>query len=565
MQKKISDCNGDQKKKIKIVDTLLGRNKHTTLPKYDSPLTMASVMNNFFIDKIYNIGAEFPLLGANLPCYSFLSMDSIMPICPTTLYHFDRVTDPELLKIISGMNKTTCSSDPFPTRLLMSHLYTIVPILQHIVNLCLTTGDFPISCKSSIVIPLIKKSGLDREMLKKYRSVSNPFFKSKVIEKVISIRILGHILDNNIVDSFQSAYRAGHSCETALLRVYNDIVTTVGKGNGSFLVLLDLSAAFDMIDHDNLFYILEKYVEIGGSALRLIRSYFSDRTQRVQIDGIMSDFASLLCGLSQGSVLGPMKFCLYFLPFGVILRHHNVGYHIYVDDIQLYISFKCKDSLESLTRLNMCISDIRVWMIKNKFIIFLSPLLKKNLSDLSVSVGDMQVSPSSKVRDLGVVFDQYLTFHDHISGTCKSTHFHLRGIGIIRNLLTFDATAQLIHALITSRLDFCNSFLYNLPNKQIERLQRIQNQAARMLKRIPRRNHITSVLRELHWLRIHDRIIFKILLLTHKAVNNTAPEYLCDLIRLNVKSTTIRTRASFDPCLLCVPPISKTCANSFFI
>ena len=135
----------------------------------------------------------------------------------------------------------------------------------------------------------------------------------------------------------------------------------------------------------------------------------------------------------------------------------------------------------------------------------------------------MQVSPSSKVRDLGVVFDQYLTFNDHISGICKSTHFHLRGIGRIRNFLTFDATAQLIDALITSRLYFCNSMLYNLPNKHIERLQRIQNQAARMLKRIPRRNHITPVLRELHWLRIHDRIIFKILLLTHKAVDNTAP------------------------------------------
>ena len=140
----------------------------------------------------------------------------------------------------------------------------------------------------------------------------------------------------------------------------------------------------------------------------------------------------------------------------------------------------------------------------------------------------------------------------------------MRGIGRIRNLLTFDATAQLIHALITSRLDFCNSILYNLPNKQIEILQRIQNQAARMLKRIPRRNLIISVLRELHWLRIHGRIIFKNLLLTHNAVNNTAPEYLCDLIRLNVKSRTIRTCASFGPCLLCVPPISKTCVNSFF-
>ena len=98
--------------------------------------------------------------------------------------------------------------------------------------------------------------------------------------------------------------------------MYNDIVTTIGKGNGSFLVILDLSTAFDTIDHDNLFYILEKYVRIGGSALRLIRSYFCERTQRVQIDGIMSDFASLLCGVPHGSVLGPMKFV-------------DIGNHIY--------------------------------------------------------------------------------------------------------------------------------------------------------------------------------------------------------------------------------------------
>ena len=203
-------------------------------------------------------------------------------------------------------------------------------------------------------------------------------------------------------------------------------------------------------------------------------------------------------------------------------------------------------------------------ILKPIFLIFRSPLLKHNLSDLSVSVGDMQVSPSSKVRDIGVVFDQYLTLHDHISGICRSIHFHLRGIGRIRNFLTFDATAQLIRALITSCLDFCISIIYNIPNKPIERLQRIENQAASMLKRIPRRNHITPALRELYWLRIHDIIIFKILILTHKAVNNTAPEYLCDLIRLNVKSMTSRTCVSFDPCLLCVPPISKTCANSFF-
>ena len=108
--------------------------------------------------------------------------------------------------------------------------------------------------------------------------MSNLSFLSKIIEKIISVRILQHITDNDIIDGFQSAYKAGHSCEIALLR-YNDIVITIGKGNGSFLVLIDLSAAFDTIDHDNLFMILEKFVGISGSALQLIKSYFSDRTQ----------------------------------------------------------------------------------------------------------------------------------------------------------------------------------------------------------------------------------------------------------------------------------------------
>ena len=349
----------------------------------------------------------------------------------------------------------------------------------------------------------------------------NLSFLSKVIEKVIASRIISHIENSAIIDEFQPAYKCGHSTETALLRVYSDIVTTIGKANGSFLVLLDLSAAFDTIDHSNLFDILEKYVGITGDALQFIKSYFSDRSQSTRIESIMSDIVHIICGLPQGSVLGPLKFCIQLLPLEEILRYHGIGYHIYADDTQLYLSFKCDNPSITLSKLNNCISDIRVWMIKNKlkindskteFIVFRSPQAKQDLSGLSVSVGD------------SVIFDQFLNFDDYISGVCRSTHFHLRNIGRIWHLLSYDACAQLIHALISIRLDYCNSLLYNLPKGSIERLQKIRNQTARILTKTPRCEHISEVLVSLHWLRIEQRIIYKILILTFKAfVDHTAP------------------------------------------
>ena len=185
-----------------------------------------------------------------------------------------------------------------------------------------------------------------------------------------------------------------------------------------------------------------------------------------------------------------------------IINYVLISHGVYVVLLLHYI-------IVNLSKLNKCISDIRVWMIKSKlkinnstteFIVHVhvhrSPQAKQHLSDLSVSVGDSIIAQSSKVRDISLIFDQFLNFDHYISDVCRLTHFHLRHIAKIWHLLSYDVCVQLtcIHALISIRLDYCNSMLYNLPKSSIERLQKIQKMAARILTKAPRCDHISEVL-----------------------------------------------------------------------
>ena len=179
----------------------------------------------------------------------------------------------------------------------------------------------------------------------------------------------------------------------------------------------------------------------------------------------------------------------------------------------------------------MITNKLKINDSKTEFIVFRSPQLRCDLSGLSVNVGESQITQSLKVRDLGVTFDQFLNFDDHITAICRSTYFHIRNIGKIRNLLSYDACSTIIHALISCRLDYCNSLLYNVPTHKIDRLQRLQNQCARILTKSPRREHITPVLKSLHWLKIQDIITYKILMLTYKSYYNIIYIYIYILFR----------------------------------
>ena len=418
-------------------------------------------------------------------------------------------------------------------------------------NSSLENGDFPDTLKTALVKPLLKKSSLNPDIFKHYRPVSNLSFLSKVIEKVLAKRLFQHMSDNRLHDVMQSAYKPAHSTETALLRVKNDILSAIDKKSGVFLALIDLSAAFDTVDHSILLSFLHDTIGIRGSALNWFKSYLSGRTHCVSIDNIMSELIEMLFGVPQGSVLGPFKFCIYTLPIGAIIRFHGLSYHIYADDTQVYLAFEVDDPQQALEKLNACLSDIRTWMIKNKlkinddkteFLIIASTNGHSKISrDNKLKVGTALIPPSSSARNLGVIFDDHMNMEDHVTNICRSAHFHLRNIGAIRNFLTDDAAAQLVHSFITSRIDYCNSLLIGLPDTQIKRLQRIQNNAARIVSKVKKYDHISPVLHQLHWLPVNQRIVFKTLLLTYRILNGMAPEYLKDLLTLYKPPRSLRS------------------------
>ncbi|XP_046566282.1 piggyBac transposable element-derived protein 3-like [Haliotis rubra] len=185
-----------------------------------------------------------------------------------------------------------------------------------------------------------KKPDLDTEHLKNYRPVSNLPFLSKLIERAVAERLSQHLTLHNLYDPLQSAYRPRHSTETALLKVVNDLRCAIDSGNVALLVLLDLSAAFDTIDHQRLLQRLQDDFGVQGSALNWFSSYLSQRSQCVYIDGQFSDSVHLNCGVPQGSVLGPILFTLYTKELGQVIDQHKLPRHLYADDTQLIKIFR---------------------------------------------------------------------------------------------------------------------------------------------------------------------------------------------------------------------------------
>jgi len=461
--------------------------------------------------------------------------------------------------IFSSPNKTGLL-DTIPTWFLKECFDVLGPTITSIINFSLHEGSFPSTFAHAIVHPLLKKPSLDPDDLSNYRPISTLNFISKILERIVLNRMQTHLSSNSLISPFQSAYRKFHSTESALLTVHNDIICSMDGGKVTALVLLDLSAAFDTVDHSILLHRLENWFSISGLALDWFSTYLSPRTQSVYLNGNYSSDALLTCGVPQGSVLGPLLFTLYTTPLGALLDNHSLRYHFYADDTQIYISFDSLSCDSSVQLLSAVFDEVQSWMASNKlllnpskteFLLLGTPQQLKKFDGLkSLKLGDSTVA----ARNLGVVFNSTMSLTGHVNSICKSSYMFIRDIRRIRRYVPMSARISLANALVSSRLDYCNSLLTGINKSNILKLQRVQNSLARAITNTSKYEHITPVLKSLHWLPVQQRIRFKLGLIVYKTLNSGQPEYLKSVL---IPLTYHYSMRSSD-CLCLVIPKSRT-------
>jgi len=412
----------------------------------------------------------------NAPPPSFTNYDGVL------FSEFKPVTEKEIWDLIVTSSPNTFILDPLPTSIVKEQIDVSVPVITDIINMSLSSGTVPKQLKIAVVTPLLKKLNLDTNTLKNYRPVSNLPFISKILERVVLKQCQAHLNDNDLFEINQSAYCKNHSTETEVLSVVDGLLSNIDKKLVSLVALLDLSAAFDTIDQDILLAMLEHSFGFHGTVLDWFTSYLTDRTQFVCIDNVMSASSPLTFGVPQGSVLGPVLFSLYTQPLSDVIQSHQCSFHKFADDTEISMHAKPENFFSTQDSVQSCISDVLSCMNSNK--LKLNPekteamfsgsrhRLRQTPSS-TMSVNGTSISYLPSVKYLGATLDCSLTMERHISSVCRSTFLALRWISSIRPFLSSKSTATLVHATVTSRLNYCNSSLSGIPSQQLSRLQRV--------------------------------------------------------------------------------------------
>ena len=533
-------------------DELLGR-RRSPAPDID-----ATDIHRYLNDKVAGIRAD--TAGADPPSFTH---------CPTdcAFLVLNPITPADVVALVHSLPDKQCLSDPMPTWLLKKNVDVLSPFLCRLFNSCLEYGLVPSSFKTGYVTPLLKKADLNAADVKSYRPITNLSVVSKLLERLVAQQLVKYLRENGLFPDLQSAYRAHRSTETAVLKVVADILLALDSGNLAMLSLLDLSAAFDTVDHHTLLQRLQTSYGLGGVVLKWFKSYLSERTQYVRSLSTTSQPLSVLHGVPQGSVLGPILFLLYVADLLQLIKRHQLSPHAYADDTQIYGFCQPNDVDLMSDRMSVCIDEVSSWMRINRLqlnpskteVLWCSSSRRQHqIPTTPVRIGATYVPSVPSVRDLGVYIDSDVTLKTHVTATVRSCFAALRQIRSVRRCLPQHALLTLVRALVVSKVDYCCSVLAGVSGHLLHRLQSVLNAAARLIFAARRCEHITPLLRDLHWLRVPERIRFRLCVLTYRCLNGTAPMYLAENICPTANVVSRRHLRSSDTTTLVVQPTRRS-------
>ena len=457
--------------------TISNRHPPKILPTIYPSADLPSIFIKHFTNKVEKLRANI--------ASEHVTLTLVTGTTAATFSSLEKVSRLTVKECILNSAPKSCELDPILSKLLIECLDSILHSLTDLFSSTLASGIFPQCLKSALVTPILKKRCLDHNYLNNYQPVSDLCFIAKILEKLVLSQVSSYLNSRNLCNTCQSAYRSGHSTETALLKVVNDLFLTLNKGNISVLALLDFSSTFDTIDHPILVHRLHTDFGFTDTVLQWFSSYLTDRTHYVSLSNHYSAFAPVHTEVPQGSVLGPMPFTVYIKPLSAIIDSHSIIHHSFADDLHLQMSAHPDRISELLHFMQICINDAKAWATANMLklndnkteLMLVTSNRTKHLHNLptSITIGNAQISFKQSVKNLGLTLDCHLTMNAHVSNIARTCYFELRRLASIRRFLTSTATATLAFAFVLSRIDYCSSLLFGSTHDVTSHSQRIQS------------------------------------------------------------------------------------------